>query len=106
MPRKKSIEQLRTELDTQNIKLEKAQQTKKQLERKLNILENRIETETRKKRNERTHMLCFKASHLESVFPVIKDSSKVAFVKFVEGLSMLPGVMEYVEKFVKEQKEE
>lgn len=106
MPRKKSIEQLRNELDTQTKKLEKAQQTRKQLERKQNILENRIETETRKKRNERTHMLCFKASHLESVFPVIKDSSKVAFVKFVEGLSMLPGVKAYVEKYEKEQRKE
>ena len=54
----------------------------------------------------RTHMLCFKASHLESVFPVIKDSSKVAFVKFVEGLSMLPGVKAYVEKYEKEQRKE
>ena len=52
------------------------------------------------RRDARTHALCFKAGHLEYVFPVIKDSGKTEFVQFINGLAALPIVKEYAAYFV------
>ena len=66
-----------------------------QVEHKMNRLKNKIKTESKKQRDARTYALCYKAGHLEAVFPVIKDSGKIEFVQFVEGLAALPEVKEY-----------
>ena len=44
-------------------------------------------------------MLCFKAAHLENIFPVVKDASKTDFIQFCDGLLRVPGVKEYAKTF-------
>lgn len=80
--------------------LEKATKKLEQVEHKMNRLQNKIKTESKKQRDARTHALWFKAGHLEDVFPVIKDSGKTEFEQFVDGLAALPTVKEYVANFV------
>ena len=61
--------------------------------------ENKIDNLEKKERTKRTHLLCSKAGYIESIFPVIKDSSKTDFIQFCEGLVRIPGVMEYAKHF-------
>lgn len=100
MVKRKSLDDLRNELSAKEAELEKAKQKLEQVEHKMNRLQNKIKTESKKLRDARTHALCFKAGHLEYVFPVIKDSSKTEFVQFIDGLAALPTVKEYVADFV------
>lgn len=86
-------------LDRVAAELEAAKKKKEQLEHQVIRLENRLEIEKKKQRNERTHMLCFKAAHFESIFPVVKDASKTDFIQFCDGLLRVPGVKEYAKKF-------
>lgn len=99
MVKQKSLENLRKELSAKEAELEKAKLKLEQVEHKMNRLQNKIKTESKKQRDARTHALCFKAGHLEYVFPVIKDSEKVEFVQFIEGLAALPTVKEYAANF-------
>lgn len=100
MVRQKSLEDLRKELSEKEAELEKAKQKLEQVEHKMNRLQNKIKTESKKQRDSRTHVLCFKAGHLEYVFPVIKDSGKTEFMQFIDGLAALPTVKEYAANFV------
>ena len=100
MAKQKSLEDLRKELSSKEAELEKAKLKLEQVEHKMNRLRNKIKTESKKQRDARTHALCFKAGHLEEVFPVIKDSGKTEFEQFVDGLAALPTVKEYVANFV------
>lgn len=99
MVKQKSLENLRKELSAKEVELEKAKLKLEQVEHKMNRLQNKIKTESKKQRDARTHALCFKAGHLEYVFPVIKDSEKAEFVQFIEGLAALPTVKEYAANF-------
>lgn len=99
MVKQKSLENLRKELSAKEAELEKAKLKLEQVEHKMNRLQNKIKTESKKQRDARTHALCFKAGHLEYVFPVIKDSEKAEFVQFIEGLAALPTVKEYAANF-------
>ncbi|SCY74624.1 DUF3847 domain-containing protein [Butyrivibrio sp. INlla14] len=96
----KELQKLREELKETKEKYEKELKKKSQAEHRYSREENRIRFESKKRRDERTHALCFKAGHLEYVFPVIKDSSKTEFVEFINGLAAVPGVAEYVAGFV------
>lgn len=100
MAKQKSLEEFRRELSAKEEELQKAKLKLEQVEHKMNLMKNKIKTESKKQRDARTHALCYKAGHLESVFPVIKDSGKTEFVQFVEGLAALPGVKEYAADFV------
>ncbi len=100
MAKQKSLEEFRRELSAKEEELQKAKLKLEQVEHKMNRLKNKIKTESKKQRDTRTHALCYKAGHLESVFPVIKDSGKTEFVQFVEGLAALPEVKEYAADFV------
>lgn len=100
MVKRKSLDDLRKELSAKEAELEKAKKKLKQVEHKMNRLQNKIKTESKKQRDSRTHALCFKAGHLEYVFPVIKDSGKTEFVQFIDGLAALPIVKEYAANFV------
>ncbi len=106
MAKQKSLEDLRKELSEKEAELEKATKKLEQVEHKMNRLQNKIKTESKKQIDARTHALCFKAGHLEYVFPVIKDSGKTEFVQFVDGLVALPTVKEYVANFVYQSIEE
>lgn len=96
----KELQNLQEELRIAKEKLEKEQKKKLQAEHRYSREENRILSESKKRRDERTHALCFKAGHLEYVFPVIKDSAKTEFVEFINGLAVVPGVAEYAAGFV------
>ena len=100
MAKRKSLDVLRIELSAKEAELEKAKQKLEQVEHKMNRLQNKIKTESKKQRDARTHALCFKAGHLEYVFPVIKDSGKTEFMQFIDGLAALPTVKEYAANFV------
>lgn len=100
MAKQKSLEEFRRELSAKEEELQKAKLKLEQVEHKMNRMKNKIKTESKKQRDARTHALCYKAGHLGSVFPVIKDSGKTEFVQFVEGLAALPGVKEYAADFV------
>lgn len=100
MVKQKSLENLRKELSAKEAELEKAKLKLEQVEHKMNRLQNKIKTELKKQRDARTHALCFKAGHLEYVFPMIKDSGKTEFVQFINGLAALPTVKEYAANFV------
>lgn len=86
------LEQLRKEKDDALLELDQA---KHNVIRRQNQLD-RIEKIARK---ERTHLLCFKAAHMEYIFPIIKDASKTDFIQFCDGLLKVPGVKEYAKKF-------
>lgn len=70
-----------------------------QTNRRINRKENKVKTEENKNRKHRTHSLCFKAAHLEYLFPKLKNMNDAQFVLFANGLKDIPGVQEYVEKF-------
>jgi len=106
MAKQKSVEELRRELMVAEAELEKAKQKLEQERHKMIRMDNRVKSESKKMRDARTHALCFKAGHLEHVFPVIKDYEKTKFVQFVDGLSKIPEVKEYVAGFVFQQVEE
>ena len=99
MAKQKSLEDLRKELSEKEAELEKAKKKLEQVEHKMNRLQNKIKTESKKQRDARTHALCFKAGHLEYIFPAIKDSGKTEFVQFIDGLAALPTVKKYVANF-------
>lgn len=99
MAKQKSLEDLRKELSEKEAELEKAKKKLEQVEHKMNRIQNKIKTESKKQRDARTHALCFKAGHLEYIFPVIKDSGKTEFVQFIDGLAALPTVKKYVANF-------
>ena len=94
MAKQKSLEDLRKELSEKEAELEKAKKKMEQVEHKMNRMQNKIKTESKKQRDARTHALCFKAGHLEYVFPVIKYSGRTEFVQFIDGLAALPTVKE------------
>ena len=73
----------------------KAEQLKHQLQRQA----NREESESKKQRKARTHILCFEGAHVESLFPAIKGSGKAEFVQFMQGLLEIPGVSDYGKNF-------
>lgn len=87
------------EIDKAAKALETAKKKREQARHQVIREENRLETEEKKQRSKRTHMLCFKAAHLESIFPVVKDASKTDFIQFCDGLLRVPGVKEYAKKF-------
>ena len=87
------------EIDKAAKALEAAKKKREQSQHQVVRQENRLETEEKKQRSKRTHMLCFKAAHLESIFPVVKDASKTDFIQFCDGLLRVPGVKEYAKKF-------
>lgn len=106
MAKQKSREELKRELQKSKEELENAKLKLQQIEHKVVRMENKIKSETKKKRDVRTHMLCFKAAHLEYVLPVIKNLSKTEFIQFADGLAALPEVKEYAADFVYEPFEE
>ena len=73
----------------------KAEQLKHQLQRQA----NREESESKKQRKARTHILCFEGAHVESLFPAIKGTGKAEFVQFMQGLLEIPGVSDYGKNF-------
>lgn len=85
-------EKLKSEIERDNLKVE-------QLRRGIIRKENKVKTEENKNRKQRTHSLCFKAAHLEYLFPKLKNMNDAQFVLFADGLKEIPGVQEYVEKF-------
>lgn len=87
------------EIDKAAKALEAAKKKREQSQHQVVRQGNRLETEEKKQRSKRTHMLCFKAAHLESIFPVVKDASKTDFIQFCDGLLGVPGVKEYAKKF-------
>ena len=87
------------EIDKAAEALAAAKKKREQYKHQATRYENRLETEKKKQRSARTHMLCFKAAHLESIFPVVKDASKTDFIQFCDGLLRVPGVKEYAKKF-------
>lgn len=87
------------EIDKAAKALEVAKKKREQYKHQATRYENRLETEEKKQRSKRTHMLCFKAAHLESIFPVVKDASKTDFIQFCDGLLRVPGVKEYAKNF-------
>ena len=86
------LEQLRKEKDDALLELNQAEHN---VTRRQNQLD-RLEKVSRK---ERTHLLCFKAAHIEYIFPIIKDASKTDFIQFCDGLKKVPGVKEFAKKF-------
>lgn len=93
----RSLDEERAKEITRLLKEEqKAEQLKHQLQRQ----ENREKSESRKKKDARTHILCTKAGHVECLFPKIKDAGKAEFFQFMDGLLEIPGVKEYGENFV------
>ena len=86
------IEKLREELSGLRLQLE---QTKRGINRK----ENKAKTGKNRQRKQRTHSLCFKAAHLEYLFPKLKNMNDAQFVLFADGLKNVPGVQEYVDQF-------
>ena len=86
------LEKSRKEIAKLKLELE---QTKRGLNRK----ENKVKTEENIIRKQRTHSLCFKAAHLEYLFPKLKNMNDAQFVLFADGLKDIPGVQDYVEQF-------
>ena len=70
-----------------------------QTKRGINRKENKVRSIENKDRKQRTHSLCFKAGHMEYLFPKIKNLNEAQFVLFAEGLKNVPGVQEYVDHF-------
>lgn len=87
------------EIDKAAKALEAAKKKREQSQHQVIRQENRLESEEKKQRSKRTHMLCFKAAHLESIFPVVKDASKTDFIQFCDGLLRVPVMKEYAKKF-------
>ena len=91
-----SLDEERREYITKLLSEElKAEQLKHQLQRQA----NREESESKKQRKARTHILCFEGAHVESLFPAIKGSGKAEFVQFMQGLLEIPGVSDYGKNF-------
>ena len=65
----------------------------------INRKENKIRKVENQERKHRTHSLCFKAAHLEYLFPKLKNMNDAQFVLFADGLKQVPGVQEYVDRF-------
>ena len=86
------IEKLRKEISDLHLQIE---QTKRGINRK----ENKMKKVENKERKQRTHSLCFKAAHLEYLFPKLKNLNDAQFVMFADGLKEVPGVQDYVEQF-------
>ena len=86
------LEQLRKEKDDALLELNQAKHNVTRRQNQLDRLE-KVE------RKERTHLLCFKAAHIEYIFPIIKDASKTDFIQFCDGLIKVPGVKEYSKRF-------
>ena len=90
--KKEKLEQLRKERDDALLELNQARHN-------ITRRQNQIDKLEKIARKERTHLLCFKAAHIEYVFPIIKDASKTDFIQFCDGLLKVPGVNEYAKKF-------
>ena len=86
------IEKLREELSGLYLQIEQAK-------RDINRKENKIRKVENQERKHRTHSLCFKAAHLEYLFPKLKNMNDAQFVLFADGLKQVPGVQEYVDRF-------
>ena len=86
------IEKFRKEISDLHLQIE---QTKRGINRK----ENKMKKVENKERKQRTHSLCFKAAHLEYLFPKLKNMNDAQFVLFADGLKNVPGVQEYVNQF-------
>lgn len=92
-----SLDEERREYITKLLSEElKAEQLKHQLQRQA----NREESESKKQRKARAHILCFEGAHVESLFPAIKGSGKAEFVQFMQGLLEIPGVRDYGKNFL------
>lgn len=86
------LEQLRKEKDDALLELEQARH-------RMTRTENQIKHLEQTARKARTHLLCFKAAHIEYIFPTIKDLAKPEFIQFCDGLIKVPGVKEYARNF-------
>ena len=69
------------------------------IELNMSFPQNQLDRLEKVERKKRTHLLCFKAAHIEYIFPIIKDASKTDFIQFCDGLKNVPGVKEFAKKF-------
>ena len=77
-----------------------------QLEHKVTLLENRIEYQKKQERKRRTHRLCTRAGHIESLLPETKELTDNQFMAFCDALFSYPKIKELVSKLLAKVKEE
>ena len=77
-----------------------------QLEHKVTLLENRIEYQKKQERKRRTHRLCTRAGHIESLLPETKELTDNQFMAFCDALFSYPKMKELVSKLLAKVKEE
>ena len=92
------LEKYRNEVLKWKTKVEEAEVKVEQSEHSLTLEENRIETKSKESRAARTHRLCVRAGHLESLIPETKELTDDQFMKFCDALLSFPGIRTHIEE--------
>ena len=92
------LEKLRNEELRLKTKMDEAEVKVHQSDHKVTLKENRIETKSKESRAARTHRLCVRAGHLESLIPETKELTDDQFMKFCDALLSFPGIRTHIEK--------
>lgn len=92
------LEKLRNETLKWKTKMEEAEVKVEQSEHSLTLEENRIETKSKESRAARTHRLCVRAGHIESLIPETKELTDDQFMKFCDALLSFPGIRAHIKE--------
>ena len=98
------LEKYRNEVLKWKTKVEEAEVKVEQSEHSLTLEENRIETKSKESRAARTHRLCVRAGHLESLIPETKELTDDQFMKFCDALLSFPGIRAHIKRTLFELK--
>lgn len=86
------IEKLEQEREDNNVKIQRYELKKEQLEHQLARAENKERFFSKKERDRRTHHLCNIGGTVEHFFPASKSMTRDQFYELTEKLSQLPEV--------------
>ncbi len=77
-----------------------------QLDHQITQMENKISYQQKQERKRRTHRLCTRAGHIESLLPETKELTDNQFMAFCDALFSYPKMKELVSKLLAKVKEE
>ena len=76
------------------------------LDHRITQMENKIKYQNKQERKRRTHRLCTRAGHIESLLPETKELTDSQFMAFCDALFSYPKVKELIAKLLTKVKEE
>ena len=71
-----------------------------QLDHQITQMENKISYQQKQERKRRTHRLCTRAGHIESLLPETKELTDNQFMEFCDALFSFPGIRAHIERIL------